>query len=330
MKIPDEVSALWLRLHCPEDRDLLSGQRLVDIADLPVDPQIASSWTEDGEFCVRWEGDDRISRLPRELPAPPQIPVVGWERIYWGEYDRFDQAAWSTALVTQGIAFLRGVPLREGTVLEFAGRAGCVYETNYGRMFDVRAVPNPENLAYTNLGLGLHTDNPYRDSVPGYQLLHCLEQGDSGGESLFADGFAAAEQLRHQDRIAFNLLTLTPVEFAFRSEDADLRADRPILQISNDRVEAVHWNSRSLGTLRMPTGRLSAFIGAYRQFALLLADPARLLRLMLQPGDLVAFDNHRTVHGRTAFTTAVRSRHLQGCYLTRDSVRSNYRVLNRG
>ena len=55
---------------------------------------------------------------------------------------------------------------------------GRVLETNYGLTFDVRSLPQPENLAYSDLGLGLHTDNPYREPgarVPGPARTHYLE-----------------------------------------------------------------------------------------------------------------------------------------------------------
>ena len=45
-----------------------------------------------------------------------------------------------------------------------------------------------------------------------------------------------------------------------------------------------------------------------------------MLRFMMRAGDLVVFDNQRILHGRTAFASARHPRHLQGCYLTRDSV----------
>ena len=69
-------------------------------------------------------------------------------------------------------------------------------ETNYGRWFEVRAEVNPNNLAYTNLGLQAHTDNPYRDPVPTLQLLACIENSVEGGESIVVDGFTAAERLQ--------------------------------------------------------------------------------------------------------------------------------------
>jgi gamma-butyrobetaine dioxygenase len=47
----------------------------------------------------------------------------------------------------------------------------------------------------------------------------------------------------------------------------------------------------------------------------------------LNDGDLVVFDNRRVLHGRTGFASARHPRHLQGCYLTRDSVYSGAAVL---
>jgi len=35
-------------------------------------------------------------------------------------------------------------------------------------------------LAYTNLGIEPHTDNPYRDPVPTIQILYCLENSVRG------------------------------------------------------------------------------------------------------------------------------------------------------
>jgi gamma-butyrobetaine dioxygenase len=49
----------------------------------------------------------------------------------------------------------------------------------------------------------------------------------------------------------------------------------------------------------------------------------------LNDGDLVVFDNRRILHGRTGFASARHPRHLQGCYLTRDSVYSATAVLRR-
>ena len=45
------------------------------------------------------------------------------------------------------------------------------------------------------------------------------------------------------------------------------------------------------------------------------------IEITLRPGELVAFDNRRVLHGRRAFRSSTR-RHLQGCYIDIDAIRS--------
>jgi len=233
-------------------------------------------------------------------------------------------------LLTNGIAFLSDVPATDPAILEAMSLVGRVAETNYGLVFDVRAVAQPENLAFSDLGLGLHTDNPYREPVPGFQALHMLIAAPDGGENLFADGLALAAHLRHHDPDAFARLTSTAVPFRYQSQDADLYAERPLIQLSCDgAVTGVHYNNRSIAPLRLSLDDTQAFYRAYRKFALLLRDPAFQLKFRLRSGDLVVFDNQRILHGRTPFASAKHARHLRGCYLTRDSVYSESALLRR-
>ena len=145
------------------------------------------------------------------------------------------------------------VPAEQAAILDVMPLVGRVLETNYGLTFDVRSVAQPDNLAYSDLGLGLHTDNPYREPVPGFQALHALIPSMDGGASLFADGFALAEHLRATAPEHFRKLTLTPVPFLYRSKDAELYAERPLIQLSvSGQVTAVHYNSRSIAPLALP------------------------------------------------------------------------------
>jgi gamma-butyrobetaine dioxygenase len=180
------------------------------------------------------------------------------------------------------------------------------------------------------LGLGLHTDNPYREPVPGFQVLHALVASPDGGESLFGDGFAIAQHLRATSPDAFAVLTQTPVPFLYRSKDAELYAERPLIQLScSGDVSAIHYNSRSIAPLRLAAREAARWYAAYRGMAALLRNSRFHLQFRLRDGDLVAFDNQRTLHGRTAFSSARHPRHLRGCYLTRDSVYSEAALLRR-
>jgi gamma-butyrobetaine dioxygenase len=345
-----EFASVWLRDNLPEDRDRHSGQRLIELTDLPVEPRIRAATMADSHVCVDWEGESRVSRFAADWlyqhavarDRPPELRQRRW--LNGAELDprrdfawrpvaalRADPQArleWLTRLLQDGIAFLGEVPAVEAGILAAMSLVGRVAETNYGLVFDVRAVPQPENLAYSDLGLGLHTDNPYREPVPGFQALHTLVAAPDGGDSLFADGFALAEQLRQGAPAAFALLTRTAVPFRYQSAQADLYAERPLIELAcTGAVAAVHYNSRSIGPLRLPADECRSFYAAYRQFAELLREPRFQVRIRLGDGDLVVFDNRRILHGRTGFASAQHPRHLRGCYLTRDSVYSETALL---
>ena len=348
-----EFASLWLLDNRLEVRDAHSGQRLVDITDLPENPRIRSAVASDGAVRIEWEGESpaacfdiawlaahaygRSGRTPEQqrrlwLEGAQLEARRDFARVSLAQLRASPQArlSWLTRLLQEGLAFLEEVPPTESTLLEIMPLVGRVLETNYGCTFDVRSVPQPENLAYSDLGLGLHTDNPYREPVPGFQALHALLASSEGGDSLFADGFAIAEHLRASAPETFAQLTATAVPFHYRSGDAELRAERPLIQLSvHDELTAVHYNSRSIAPLNVPARDAPRFYGAYRRLAALLRDPRLQLRTRLDAGTLVVFDNQRILHGRTAFSSARFPRHLRGCYLARDSVYSETALLRR-
>lgn len=348
-----EFASVWLRDNRSEDRDAHSGQRLIDILDVPQTPRIRGAtpqedgvrvqWDDEGAsaiFSFQWLAEHAALRAPRrpELAVRPWLEGgtfearrdFAWESLAALTHVPAARLAWLTRLVQEGIGFISEVPTAAGTILKVMPLVGRVLETNYGLTFDVRSVPQPENLAYSDLGLGLHTDNPYREPVPGFQALHALITSNEGGESLFADGLALAEYLRASAADAFATLTTTPVPFLYRSKDAELYAERPLIQLSvTGSVTAVHYNNRSIAPLDLTEPQTRRFYCAYRHFATLMRDPRFQLRTRLEAGNLVVFDNQRILHGRTAFSSARLPRHLQGCYLSRDSVYSETALLRR-
>ena len=348
-----EFPSLWLLDNRSEDRDAHSGQRLIDIADLPESPRIRSAVARNGALHIEWEGVSRpasfdLAWLAAHAWGRSAQPAEQRRRLWlegatldarrdfaWASLAELRASAtarlgWLTRLLQDGLAFLEAVPTQEAALLDTVPLVGRVLETNYGRTFDVRTVPQPENLAYSDLGLGLHTDNPYREPVPGFQALHALIASSEGGDSLFADGFAIAEHLRASAPDAFAQLTATAVPFHYRSGDAELRAERPLIQLAvNGEVTAVHYNNRSIAPLNLPAHEAARFYSAYRRLASLLRAPRLQLRTRLDAGTLVVFDNQRVLHGRSAFSSARYPRHLRGCYLSRDSVYSETALLRR-
>jgi len=347
-----QFASVWLRDNLPEDRDRFSGQRLIDVADLPAEPRIRAVTLSGKSLQVIWQTEPRVSEFGLDWlfahsdvrwRAPAPVPChwlegsrmrarddFAWQSLASIEQSPEIRLRWLTRLLRDGIAFLSGVPQVDSGILDAMARVGRVAETNYGLVFDVRAVPQPENLAYSDLGLGLHTDNPYREPVPGFQALHTLLAAPDGGDSLFADGLALAEELRRSEPDAFAVLTRTPVPFHYRSRAADLYAERPLIALDcTGAVSAVHYNARSIAPLHLAAAEYEAFYAAYRRWAELLRDARWQLVTRLGDGELVLFDNQRVLHGRTGFASARHPRHLRGCYLTRDSVYSEQALLQR-
>jgi gamma-butyrobetaine dioxygenase len=348
-----EYAGVWLRDNRREDRDPHSGQRLIDIVDLPRHPEIRSAAAAGTAIRIEWEHESAPATYPLDWLAAHRAGGEGpfresaaslwlegaslsalrdfaWITLEDLQRDNRLKLRWLTQLLRTGIAFMSAVPATDGALLQAMSGIGRVCETNYGRVFDVRSVPAPENLAYSDLGLGLHTDNPYREPVPGFQALHILAASPDGGDSLFADGFAVSRHLRVIDPRAFDILTRTPVPFHYRARYAELYAERPLIQLScRGEVAAVHYNSRSIAPIASSGRDAEGFYAAYRRFAELLRDRRYQMSHRLRSGDLVLFDNQRILHGRTAFSSMKHSRHLRGCYLTRDSVHSETALLRR-
>jgi gamma-butyrobetaine dioxygenase len=345
--------SLWLRDNRSADRDAHSGQRLIDITDVPEQPRIRCAVAEHSRVRIEWERETQpasfelgwlAAQAAGGASSQPERTVrpwlegarleaardFAWVTLAAARADARSRLEWLTRLLQDGLAFMSQMPATESAILETAPFIGRALETNYGLTFDVRSMPQPENLAYSDLGLGLHTDNPYREPVPGFQALHALLPSREGGASLFADGFALAGHLRATAPEDFALLTATAVPFHYRSRDAELYAERPLIQLSTrGEIAAVHYNSRSIAPLGLQGGDLSAWYRAYRRFAALLRDARFQLQTQLSAGTLVVFDNQRILHGRTAFASAKHPRHLRGCYLSRDSVYSEAAVLRR-
>ena len=347
-----EFPFIWLRDNClcPACRDPGSGQRLVDVLDLPAAPAALDAVLAEDAVEIRWAPDGHRSRyeaawLAAHDPSPaararrrPAPRLWGAEiaadppEADWPEVERAPAAERRALerLFDYGFLLLRRVPIESGMVTRVGDRIGHVRVTNYGRHFDVVSVPDPSNLAYSALALGVHTDNPYRDPTPGLQLLHCLAADAPGGDTILVDGFRAAEDLRREDAAAFDLLARLPLPFRFADRAADLRAESPVVTVDVEgRVTGVHFNNRSAAPLDLPAARIEAWYAAYRRFAALLRWPEGELRLRLAPGDLLVMQNQRALHGRTAFDLNAGRRHLQGCYVDKDGVESRLRVLAR-
>ena len=350
--LPDEVTvelsggparfhAIWLRDNARDDTSRHAGndQRLFDVSELPNHVVVRAAEVVDGRLRVEFEPDGAISTYdsawleahrydgPIDFSPPVAVPwsADGFviHRLGWGDRgDVVSRAEANGALMRDGLVVVNGLATGQDPGVEIrdvAGLWGPIRLTNYGEVFHVRAEADPVNLAFTPRALNVHTDNPYRRPVPGYQLLHCLVASGSGGVTVLVDGFRAAEVLRHEDPKAFAVLTSRRVPFRWAGDGFDLRNRSAIVEVDDrGEVRAVRYNNRSAAPFDLSYGEMAEFYEAYRTFARLLHRPELELRFTLIPGECLVFDNERILHGRDG--EADPDRYLQGCYLDRDWV----------
>jgi gamma-butyrobetaine dioxygenase len=274
-------------------------------------------WTaavEDPPAAEPWAASDRPS------------PEASWDRLQ-------DPAALRSLLdayFRYGFCVIRNTPTEPGSLMDLARRFGHVRDTNFGPVFDVVTKPNPIDLAYTGRHLSAHADNPYRKPIPGIQLLHCLENEVSGGLSTLVDGFAVARRIEAEMPEAYDVLTQTPVRFRYDADDTVMEATGPLIErdLNGDLVR-VRFSTRVDYVPPRSPATLDLYYRARARFHELANDPAFQIRYTFEPGLLLMMNNHRILHGRTAFDHGAGHRHLQGCYIDPDGPDSLYRVLMR-
>ena len=343
----ESFHAMWLRdnCSCPQCRHS-NGQKLTNISDWPADVRVVSAVCENGGLRLAFSPGNHSAQFDfswlRDFAADSALP----QPILWDSQSLStaaisrDYAAvsaggaalgeWLELVAHYGCAVLRGAPAVEKTVCRVVEWFGHVRETNYGRLFEVRAVVAPNNLAYTGMALSVHTDNPYRDPPPGLQLLHCLQNTAAGGDSVLVDGWMAAQILAAENPAHHRELSRRAVPFRFCDGAADLRNRLPVLETASDgRMRAVNFNNRSIAALDFAAAEQLAYYAAYRHFSEILQRAELNLQFKMESGDLFIVDNRRVLHGRTGFAGSG-GRHLQGCYADRDALLSTWRMLRRG
>ena len=304
----------------------------------------------------------------RSLTLPPPDSNVARKRHYW-DRDTFKKRAKPTsyadfvsdteayrgamsALHRDGLIFITEVDANEEAVARMAERIGPLRNTFYGTTWDVRSTAESKNVAYTNQDLGFHMDLLYMTNPPGYQLLHCLKNSCSGGESRFADAFFAATRLRHVNESAYRLLSRYPVEWKYENDGQSYVQRRPTFQevyhfIGNDemarrRVERkensyidadlayVNWSPPFQGRLyHKPelAQRTREFVEAMSEFDRILNGEEMAFELKMEEGSCAVFENRRVVHARNAFEVEQGERWLRGAYVDEDAFWSKCRAL---
>ena len=232
-----EIHPIWLRERVRDEKylDKNNDQRLFDpsfLNDINVESAHINKNILELTFSDGVTSKFQISKLKSEfLDSENLLNTV--KQKFWDSslkekptylfkekfYESKEMYELLKSFYKYGFVIIKNAPVQYNYIVKFANKIGSIRQTNFGKYFNVKSVPNPNDLAYTSLALSPHTDNPYRKPVPCIQLLHCIENEVSGGFSTLVDGFKVATHLKKNNPNYFKILTKVKVKFKFTDKD---------------------------------------------------------------------------------------------------------------
>ena len=341
-----EIHPLWLRERARLNtlHDEHTDQRLYDPSELKTNLKIKKASISNGHLNVNFNDgikfDYEIKELFYELNKnlPYEKPILWNSKLKNKPLEKYREHMFDTInmydllqnFYKYGFVIIKNAPADENFLVKFANSIGTVRPTNFGTTFNVRSEKNYNDLAYTTHHIAAHTDNPYRKPVPCIQLLHCIYNEVKGGFSTVVDGFAVAEYLKKNHKDLFNTLASTKVRYRFVDKDVILENWGEIIELDeNEKLKQIRHSPRLDYVSILDKNKLEKFYKARRLFSKLCASKKFELKFKLQMGDIMMFDNHRTLHGRTSFNKKEGKRFLKGCYIDHDSTEGKLRFLER-
>ncbi|KAH9945472.1 mitochondrial protein [Epithele typhae] len=346
---------MWLRDHCrcPECFHPHTKQRLVNTFEIPREIKPTQVVSKPEGLEVHWPSSHpHTSLYPwswlKYNSYDPPMPRPGKsEKILWGSRIVQDPPTvtyeevmnenetglfkWLTNVDKFGFCFVSGVPITPEATEELSRRIAFIRETQYGTFWDFTSDLAKGDTAYTTMALGAHTDTTYFTDPCGLQLFHLLEHtGGTGGATLLVDGFYAASILKELHPEAHELLSKVTVPTHAAGEAGvlfvpNLRST-PVLKYQEDELVQVRWNNDDRSVMRdLYPEQVEAWYDAIRTWNKLLTSPDSEYWVQLAPGTAVVVDNHRVLHGRSAFDG---KRRMCGAYIGMDEYRSKLAVLN--
>lgn len=331
----------WLRHNCDCCRHPQTGERTLCPSDVPlgVRPLTVRLLPEAGSVEITWkepEGQHESRYALGWLASHAYAPERAAEPPPPSDLSRIEVSAGPVQIMAracfervegQGAAMVRGgADQTEDLIAGFEALGLSVIPTHFGRIEDLRTDnttnQNTDQLGYTDAPVLLHSDQPFLEVPPRYQLLHCMRPADRGGESTIADGVQAARHLRSIDAHAFELLARIPVRFHRVQKEFERVLVAPVIRTEGDDVVQVRSSYFTMAPQQAPFNEMESWYRAYDRFTGLVADPRHHYRFRLEARDFLIYDNFRMLHARTGFEGP---RWVRGVYFDHEEADSKSR-----
>lgn len=345
---------VWLRFNCVCEQcgDLDSGIGTLLITDVPKDITPAKVWLDElGRLLVEWGNDGHQSSFdpvwlrahcysaherkrrrhqPRLWDASlmDDLPRCDYDQVMTDDSSRlnlFEQ------ICDLGFSIMHGAPATPAALERVGSSFGHLESTDIlGRITDLYTSPEKVFITDTPLPIPKHTDYCYRHAPSGIQFFQGVKTSGGGGESVFGDGFKIAAVLRETEPEAFDLLSRVPLQFYRYTKDKNAFYSEGLAISLNQWGEVVGFryaNRVTAAPLDLPEELVEPIHDALRKLVTLMNEPGLEVRHLLEPGDIVIFDNQRVLHGRTAYDDNQGERHIRRCQVAREDFHSRLRLL---
>ncbi|EQB79199.1 gamma-butyrobetaine dioxygenase [Camelus ferus] len=226
-----------------------------------------------------------------------QLPTLDFEDVLKDDEHAY---MWLSNLKKVGIVRLTGASDKRGEILKLGKRIGFLYLTFYGRKlyhgtefvrhtWQVQDKLDANNVAYTTGKLSFHTDYPALHHPPGVQLLHCIKQTVTGGDSEIVDGFNVCRKLKEKNPQAFQILSSTFVDFTDIGVDYcdfSVQSKHKIIELDDKgQVVRINFNNATRDTIfDVPIEKVQPFYAALKEFVDLMNCKEFKLTFKMNPG----------------------------------------------
>lgn len=322
----------WLRHNCDHDRHPFTKERVVCSSELSPWPRphaVHFAGTP-AALHIRWAGEPErqesvypIAYLRehayaygrRHVATPPSdvTPLLLDARSVAPEALPGQVLSLVRA---HGLAVVRNYGLDTESIIDNLAKEGLTIRgTHFGRIEDLRTDnstnQNTDQLGYTNYPVKLHTDQPFLEDPPVYQLLQCMRKAVRGGENYVVDAYRAARYIEATDRQAFQLLTRQPIIFHRKQKAFEKTLVSPLLNFSDPKGFTARYSYFTMAPHKAPFDIMENWYQAYKVFADLVNDPRNQYHVALEEGDFLMYNNRRMLHARNGFDGA---RWMRGIY----------------
>ena len=322
----------WLRHNCPccfhsqtNERTLCSSEFSLEIKPDSItlnknEQTLTLNWLENNrshvsQFSLKWLLEQSYAKN-RQSVSPPSndVSAIELDCQYLDSTTLLKLAM--PVVQKRGVVIVRNYGKdSEELINQLQTIDKTLIPSHFGRYEDLRTDnttnKNTDQLGYTNSAVNLHTDMPFIEKTPRFQLLQGMKAADKGGESIIASSKQAALYLKSLDQEAFYYLSTIPIKFHRKQKNFESVFVSPLIKVIDNSIQQIRFSYFTMAPHQHPFNIMKNWYRAYNQFTNIVRNPKYHYDFLLQEGDFVIYDNHTMLHARKSFSG---NRWVRGIY----------------